>query len=168
MAGTQPVAELNEGFSSPGATARPWAEVADVLDHAGIFWLSTVRRDGRPHVTPLPAVWYEGILHFCTGDQEQKSRNLESEPRCVLTTGTPELRSGLDVVVEGTAVRVTDAGRLKRLAELWLERHDWPFEVGEDGFSDGAGRTGLVFGVTPDKVLAFGKGEPFSQTRYLF
>jgi nitroimidazol reductase NimA-like FMN-containing flavoprotein (pyridoxamine 5'-phosphate oxidase superfamily) len=142
--------------------------VAEVLDRAGIFWLSTVRRDGRPHVTPLPAVWHNGTLHFCTGDQEQKTRNLEAEPRCVLTTGTPELRSGLDVVVEGTAVRVTDPGRLKRLAELWLERHDWPFEVGEEGFSDGAGRTGLVFGVTPDKVLAFGKGEPFSQTRYRF
>jgi hypothetical protein len=40
--------------------------------------------------------------------------------------------------------------------------------VGEDGFTDGAERTGLVFGVTPDKVLAFGKGEPFSQTRYRF
>ncbi|WP_281180785.1 hypothetical protein [Nocardia lijiangensis] len=24
------------------------------------------------------------------------------------------------------------------------------------------------FGVAPDKVLAFGKGEPFSQTRYRF
>jgi hypothetical protein len=55
MTGRQPVAGINEGFSSPGATARPWAE-----------------------------------------------------PRCVLTTGTPE------------------------------------------------------------KVLAFGKGEPFSQTRYRF
>jgi general stress protein 26 len=168
MAGTAPVAELHEGFSSPGATARPWAEVSGVLASAEIFWLSTVRADGRPHVTPLPAVWDDGTLHFCTGDQEQKTRNLAANPRCVLTTGIPRLRSGLDVVVEGTAVRVTDRERLERLARLWLERHDWPYEVGEDGFSDGAGRTGLVFGVTPDKVLAFGKGEPFSQTRYRF
>jgi nitroimidazol reductase NimA-like FMN-containing flavoprotein (pyridoxamine 5'-phosphate oxidase superfamily) len=168
MAGAVPVAELNAGFSSPGATARPWAEVSDVLTRAGIFWLSTVRGDGRPHVTPLPAVWHEGTLHFCIGDQEQKTRNLAANPRCVLTTGTPELRSGLDVVVEGTAVRVTDPGRLKRLAELWQERHDWPYEVGENGFAGEAGRTVLVFGVTPEKVLAFGKGEPFSQTRYRF
>jgi hypothetical protein len=27
---------------------------------------------------------------------------------------------------------------------------------------------GLVFSVTPTKVLSFGKGEPFSQTRYRF
>jgi nitroimidazol reductase NimA-like FMN-containing flavoprotein (pyridoxamine 5'-phosphate oxidase superfamily) len=168
MTGTQPDAQLNAGFSSPGATARPWAEVEGVLTSAGIFWLSTVRRDGRPHVTPLPTVYADGTLYFCTGDQEQKSANLAVNPRCVLTTGTPELRSGLDVVVEGTAVRVRGKERLQRLAELWLERHDWPYEMEEDGFTDGAGRTGLVFGVTPDKVLAFGKGEPFSQTRYRF
>jgi hypothetical protein len=26
----------------------------------------------------------------------------------------------------------------------------------------------LVFGVTPAKVMSFGKGEPYSQTRYRF
>ena len=118
MAGAVPVAELNAGFSSPGATARPWAEVSDVLTHAGIFWLSTVRGDGRPHVTPLPAVWHDGTLHFCTGDQEQKTRNLAANPRCVLTTGTPALRSGLDVIVEGAAVRVTGRERLTARAAV--------------------------------------------------
>src|SRR5450631_2573219 len=99
--------ELNEAFSEPGATARPWAEVADVLSASEMFWLSTTRRDGRPHVTPLPAIWTDGALHFCTGDAEQKARNLLADPRCVLTTGANQYRSGLDVVVEGTAVRVT-------------------------------------------------------------
>jgi hypothetical protein len=38
-----------------------------------------------------------------------------------------------------------------------------------EGFSepDPAGRTGLVYGISPDKVLAFGKG-PYTQTRYRF
>src|SRR5690349_15779778 len=119
MPATAPTVELNAGFSEPGATPRPWEEVADALERAEMFWLSTVRRDGRPHVTPLPAVWLDGVLHFCTGDAEQKTRNLEAEPRCVLTTGTDRLRSGLDVVVEGTAERVTDGARLRRLAALW-------------------------------------------------
>jgi general stress protein 26 len=167
MAGAVPVAELNAGFSSPGATARPWAEVSDVLTHAGIFWLSTVRADGRPHVTPLPAVWLDGTLHFCTGDAEQKTKNLSADPRCVLTTGTNTLRSGLDVVVEGTAVRITDRARLEELAGLWKSKLDWDFIVGDGEFRDGDGRHGLVFGVTPAKVLAFGKG-PYSQTRYRF
>ena len=44
---------------------------------------------------------------------------------------------------------------------------DWDFEVIDGGFRDPAGRLGLVFGVTPAKVLAFGKN-PYSQTRYRF
>ncbi len=168
MGEIEPTAELHEGFSQPGATARPWAEVVDVLSQSEIFWLSTVRRDGRPHVTPLPAIWLDGTLHFCAGADEQKTKNLDSNPRCILTTGTNTLRSGLDVVVEGAATRVTDNERLQRLAAMWKSKLDWPFEVGDGAFRDAGGRRGLVFGVTPAKVLSFGKGEPFSQTRYRF
>ena len=168
MSEREPTAELAEGFSSPGATARPWTEVVDVLTRSEMFWLSTVRRDGRPHVTPLPAIWLDGKLHFCTGSEEQKSKNLESDARCILTTGTNALHSGLDVVVEGTAARVTDNAQLQRLAALWKSKLDWDFEVGDGEFRDPDGRHGLVFGVAPAKVLAFGKGEPYSQTRYRF
>src|SRR5262245_9502575 len=104
MPNTEPTVELHEDYSQPGATARPWTEVAGGLSASEMFWLSTVRRDGRPHVTPLPAIWLDGTLHFCTGSYEQKAKNLASNPRCILTTGTNTFRSGLDVVVEGTAV----------------------------------------------------------------
>lgn len=67
---SDPAGELDPAFSSPGATARPWSEVDHTLTYAKIFWLSTVRADGRPHVTPLPAVWAGGALHFCTGAGE--------------------------------------------------------------------------------------------------
>lgn len=139
-----------------------------MLANSEMFWLSTVRRDGRPHVTPLPAIWLDGVLHFCAGAHEQKAKNLESNAWCTLTTGTNQLRSGLDVIVEGAANRVTDGAQLQRLAALWKSKLDWPFEVGDGAFRDRAGRTGLVFGVRPTKVLAFGKGEPFSQTRYRY
>jgi general stress protein 26 len=163
----EPTAQLNEGYSQPGATAPAWATVARVLSASEMFWLSTVRRDGRPHVTPLPAIWADGSVYFCVGSQEQKARNLESNPNCVIAAGANQFRSGLDVVIEGTAVRVTGQGDLLRLATLWKSRLDWDFTVIEGGFDDPAGRFGLVFCVTPAKVLAFGK-DPFSQTRYLF
>jgi hypothetical protein len=70
-------------------------------------------------------------------------------------------------VVEGTAVRVTDSGQLRRLAALWKSRLEWDFQVTDGGFRDPAGRLGLVFGVAPAKVLAFGKN-PYTQTRYRF
>jgi general stress protein 26 len=168
MAATAPITTLNTEFSSPEAAARPWSEVERVLASAQMFWISTVRADGRPHVTPIPAVWHDGALHICTGEQEQKARNLDREPHCVLTTGSPSIDTGLDVIVEGTAERVTDRERLTTLAALWKERLNWDFEVGEDSFSDGGDRKGLVFAVTPAKILAFGKGEPYSQTRFRF
>jgi general stress protein 26 len=168
MTDTEVIGELNAAFSSPDAKPRQWREVVAVLTSAEVFWLSTVRRDGRPHVTPIPAIWLDGALHFCTGAHEQKSRNLEHEPRCVLTTGSDRLWTGFDVVVEGTAERVVRRTTLERLAELWQTKLDWTFGVAEDGFRDPEGRVAVVFGVSPTKVLAFGKGEPFSQTRFRF
>ena len=167
MPEVQPATELHEGFSEPGASPPPWADVAAVLERSEIFCLSTVRRDGRPHVTPLPAIWLDGVLHFCTGGAEQKARNLARDPRCILTTGTPHLHGGIDVVVEGTAERVTDPARLAQLAALWKSKLDWDFLVGDGEFRDDDGRHALVYGVAPTKVLAFGKG-PYTQTRYRF
>lgn len=164
----EPVAELNAEFSSPGAAARPWSEVDQALADAQMFFLSTSRPDGRPHVTPIPAIWRDGALHICTGAHEQKARNLAREPRCILSTGSDRMNAGLDVVVEGTAERVTDHAELVELAACWKAELDWDFEVGEHAFRDGADRDGLVYAIRPDKVLAFGKGEPFSQTRYTF
>lgn len=59
-----PTAELDPQFSSPDATPTPWAVARGHLEKAEIYWLSTVRPDGRPHVTPVVAVWLDGALYF--------------------------------------------------------------------------------------------------------
>ncbi|MGC4951357.1 pyridoxamine 5'-phosphate oxidase family protein [Streptomyces sp. DT224] len=173
---SEPVAELHPDYSSAGATATPWTEVVAVLERAQMFWLSTVRPDGRPHVTPLPAVRLDGALYFSTGLEEQKGRNLTRNPNCVLTTGNNVYERGLDVVVEGPAVRVAERAVLERLAELWMAKIRWPYDVAEGGFRhrpegpqpESSGEPGAVvpvFAVRPVKVLAFGRGEVFSRTR---
>ncbi|CAN5521938.1 hypothetical protein BH10ACT3_BH10ACT3_00550 [soil metagenome] len=83
-----PTAELNEGFSEPGAEAIPWSTVEVILRDSEISWLSTVRGDGRPHVTPIPTVWRNSRLHFCTGTEEQKSKNLARDP--AIASAEPE------------------------------------------------------------------------------
>ena len=169
MTDVEPTAQLVAEFSEPDATALPWAEVVGVLESSEMFWLSTVRRDGRPHVAPLPAMWLNGKLHFCTGEHEQKAKNIEANASCVLTTGTSSYRSGIDVVVEGTAERVSDNGALARLAPLWKDKIDWAYEVGNGVFlhTNAPGRPAvLVFAVAPSKILAFTKA-PYSQTRYV-
>ncbi len=163
-----PVTRLDERFSDPGAEATTWAETTDVLESAQLSWISTVRRDGRPHVTPLVAVWLDGALHFCTGPGEQKAMNLAGNPRVVVTTGCNHWEKGVDVMVEGDAVRVTDRGLLERLAAVWRTKWggQWRFDVTDGRFHNEEGGSTLVFAVQPTKVLAFGKGS-FSHTRHV-
>ena len=104
-----PVTEIDPRFSDKDAVATEWTETLRVIEAAELFWITTVRPDGRPHVTPLVAVWLDGALHFCTGAEEQKAVNLGANPHVVLTTGCNGWEEGLDIVVEGAAVRVTGA-----------------------------------------------------------
>lgn len=163
---SEPVGVVDPRFSEPDAVAPAWSEVAAVLTTSEMFWLATVRGDGRPHLVPLPAIWHDGALHVCTGAREQKAVNLAAEPRCALSTGTATMNAGLDVAVEGSAARVRDAEMLRRLAELWKAKLEWEFHVTDEGFHDPEGGDALVFRITPEKVLAFAKGDAFSQTRY--
>src|SRR5215217_1288144 len=102
--GMQPVPEQDIRFGDPESPPTPWPDALHVLESAELFWISTVRADGRPHVTPLPAVWRGEALYFCTGPDEQKGVNLSRNDQCVLTTGTNVWKSGMDVVVEGRAL----------------------------------------------------------------
>jgi nitroimidazol reductase NimA-like FMN-containing flavoprotein (pyridoxamine 5'-phosphate oxidase superfamily) len=104
------VTELS-AFSSANATPTEWSQAREELASAEVYWLSTVRPDGRPHVTPLLGIWLEGALYFCTGPEERKAKNLSENRHCVLTTGQSTL-DGLDLVIEGTAERVSDRTEL--------------------------------------------------------
>jgi nitroimidazol reductase NimA-like FMN-containing flavoprotein (pyridoxamine 5'-phosphate oxidase superfamily) len=168
MTPTEPVADLDTRFSSETAHATPWSEVADLLESAEIYWLSTVRPDGRPHVTPLIAVWNDGALYFCTGPTERKAKNLVQNTGCAVTTGCNRFAEGLDVTVEGRAVEINDESRLQQLADAYAAKYDWHFAVRDGTFHSDDGGRALVFEVRPETVFAFGKGDPFSQTRYRF
>jgi nitroimidazol reductase NimA-like FMN-containing flavoprotein (pyridoxamine 5'-phosphate oxidase superfamily) len=163
-----PKTSLDSRFSDPAATATSWDDTVEAIKSAELFWITTVRTDGRPHVTPLPAIWLDGALHFCTGAEEQKAVNLRANPHVVLTTGRNDWDRGLDVVVEGDAVQVTDDAMLTRLADAWRTKWDgrWQFEARDGAFQHEVGPA-LVYAVAPTKVLTFGKGT-FSHTRHRF
>jgi len=165
---SDPTAEIDRRFSEPEAGLTPWSDVEHVLEHAELYWLTTVRADGRPHVTPLIGVSEDGAVHFCTGLREQKARNLEHRGHVALTTGNNTWARGLDVVVEGTAVRVTHRGALQLLAHAYEAKYGsaWHFDVGDDGFGTGEDAV-AVFRIEPTKVLAFAK-QPHAQTTYRF
>jgi general stress protein 26 len=165
---TGPRGELDRRFSDPEGSATPWPDVRRLLEEAELYWLTTVRADGRPHVTPLIGVADDGVMHFCTGPDEQKARNLEHSSEVALTTGNNGWARGLDVVVEGSAVRVLDRDALQRLADAYEEKYGsvWHFDVGDGVFQTSEG-TAAVFRIEPAKVIAFAK-EPHAQTTFRF
>lgn len=165
----EPVTTLDKRFSDPDAAATEWEQTRQALETAELFWITTVRVDGRPHVTPLVAVWLDDAIHFSTGPSEQKAVNLRANPHVILTTGCNRWAGGLDIVVEGDAVQVNDQDMLERLAQEWATKWDgrWQYEARNGSFHHKDGGPVLVFSVTPTKILAFAKGT-FSQTRHRF
>jgi len=168
MTAAPTASSIDRRFSDPTAAPLAWEDAAAALAGAELYWLTTVRADGRPHVTPLIGVVESGTFCFCTGLGEQKARNLDHSPLVAVTTGVATWAAGLDVVVEGVAARVTDDAALTRLADAWVAKYgeDWRFEVADGMFvaqNDGA----AVFAVEPAKVIAFAK-EPHGQTTFRF
>jgi general stress protein 26 len=170
---TDPVSsQLDSRFSNPDAEPTGWDATLRAIEQAELFWATTVRSDGRPHTTPLVAVWSDGALHFSTGVGEQKEVNLRNNSHVNLTTGRNDWDQGLDIVVEGKAERVEDRDRLERAAVAWRAKWDgrWGYAVTDAGFEDPddpAHNQILVFAVRPERVLAFGKGD-FSHTSHRF
>ena len=166
-----PVTKLEQRYSDPAASAVGWDETSGLLEAAELSWISTVRADGRPHVTPLVAVWVDGVLYFTTGSEEQKFVNLGANPHVVLTTGCNRWDDGIDVVVEGEAAHVTDEEVLARVAGAFSVKWDgrWRFAVRDGHFyNDGADMPCEVFGVTPARAFAHSKGDPFGATTHRF
>ena len=159
--------ELDPGFSSPDATPTEWDQARERLERAEIYWVTTVRPDGRPHVTPLVAVWLDDALFFSTGEHERKAKNLSKNPHVVMTTGCNAFREGFDLVVDGSASQVGDDGMLRRVADAFASKYDWHFDVHDGAFREARGPDPdaetsdarvLVFRVTPAKVFGYGRG----------
>lgn len=168
MAVTDPLVELDPRYGEEGVPATPWADARERLQHAELYWVTTVRGDGRPHTTPLIAVWLDGALYITTGPEEQKARNIAGNPHCILMTGCNTLHEGLDIVVEGDAVRVSDDATLQRIADAYEAKYgsDWQFDVRDGAFHHEAGKA-WVFEVAPVTAYGFGKGG-YSHTRWRF
>ncbi|MFD8980191.1 pyridoxamine 5'-phosphate oxidase family protein [Streptomyces sp. NPDC059564] len=177
----RPTTELDSRYSSalnprPGAadvTATEWDEARRQLRTAEIFWVSTVRPDGRLHVTPVIAAWHDGALYFSTGTEEQKAKNLAHDGHCALTTGGNSLTVGLDLVVEGKAVPVADPAVLEEVITAYKTKYGAHITSSEGTFHgiDDAFRKGgvTVFAVTPSTAYGFGRDDGvYTHTRWTF
>ena len=132
-------------------------------------WLSTTRPDGRPHLAGVGAVWLDDRFYFVSGPGTRKSRNLEENPQCAISVALP----GIDLVVEGTAARVTDETTLERLAHRYNEV-GWPTTVEAAAFTApySAPSAGpppwYLYVLTPSQAFGVAGEEPHGATRWRF
>jgi hypothetical protein len=93
-------------------------------------WLTTTNPDGSAHVRPVGTVQVDGVRYFNSGPRTRKSRNIAADPQCVLSIATKQF----DLVVEGRAVRVTEAAELDAVVEVF-RRGGWPAQVDGDALT---------------------------------
>ena len=118
-----------------GNAAIPWSRALDQLNDwesgpGKSTFLSTTDPDGQPHVAGIGAFWVEDRFYFTSGAKTRKSRDLAVNPLCAIALTLPDM----DLVVEGTAERVTDDDTLQRVAKIANEG-GWPAKVEGDSFT---------------------------------
>jgi hypothetical protein len=118
-----------------GSPALPWSRPRDLLAAetprpGATFFLGTVGPDGRPHAAGVGALWLDGDLYFTSSPEARKARNLAANPACTISVSL----EGIDLVLDGDAVRVTDQPTLEAAATRYREG-GWPAEVAGDAFT---------------------------------
>src|SRR6266487_2221605 len=133
-------------------------------------------RDGRVtgvQTCALPisllAVWVDESLHFCAGAGTRKAKNLARQPACVISTSV----SDMDLVLDSKAVRVTDAARVRRVADEYQRKYGWNAEPrGSALHAEGAPTAGPppldVYAIVPRVAFGFGTDESFNAMRWSF
>ena len=139
----------------------PWSKIDHWLQAFRSIWLSTTRRDGRPHAVPVWYTWDGRNLYFISGRKLQKSNNLRRQPWIVVHAG-----DGDDVIIlEGIAEIVTDRAEAERVDALYRAKYVDP----------GSGAQATVFEPEADlyrvnvkHVMAWEYGTVANRTDWIF
>jgi hypothetical protein len=132
-------------------------------------WLATINQDGSPHVTGVGALWVDGAFWFETGAKTRKGKNLARDPRCTLSVAAHEF----DLIVEGTALMVTDPPTVSAMADRWAVA-GWPARVDDAGVALTAEFSApsagpppwFVYRLAPDTSTALLTVEPGGATQW--
>lgn len=168
MDATIEVKNLDIYGSEPLEWARAVPQLEDTSGHR-TCWLATTDPDGSAHIAGVGALWVDGKMYFTSGPRTRKSRNLAREPRCAIAVALGDM----DVVLEGSASRVTDERVVKDLAERYAAQ-GWPARaegtvITAEYSAPSAGRAPWDLWVL-EQEAAFGTAtaEPYGATRWRF
>jgi hypothetical protein len=125
-----PAPVVERSLVEEGGPTTSWSVAVERLanpETPRTSWLATVMPDGRPHLMPIIAFWFDGALHFVAGEQTRKGRNLSADARCSVGLSSTRLPS-IDIIVEGRAAPLDDAAEVERVAAR-LRSNEWPLEA---------------------------------------
>jgi hypothetical protein len=131
--------------------------------------LATCRPVGTPHAAGIGAHWLAGDLYFTSSPAARKARDLAVNPCSTISVRLP----GIDLVLDGTAARVTESETLEQVAAGY-RAGGWPAEVDGDAFTapfsaPSAGPPPWhVYGFTFHTVVGVATAEPHGATRRRF
>ena len=159
-----------------GHAPIPWSRALKQLEaqarqegRGRTCWLATTDSDGKPHLAAVGAIWMHDRFYFTSGPRLRKSRNLGADPRCAISVSLDDI----DVVVEGTARKVSDPSTLERVANVYASL-GWPARaaggaIAAEFSAPSAGRGPWdLYEVTPSAAVGVATSEPHGATRWRF
>src|SRR5438552_8929763 len=154
-----------------GSAPLLWSRALKQLEAgtAASYWLATTKPDRRPHVAAVGAPWVDGKIYFTSSAKAGKGRNLSENPNCVLSVTL----KGLDLDLEGSAVRITDRPTLLRLAQRYAAQ-GWPASVSGEALTakysaPSAGPPPWnLYVVRPTTAFGVATAAPWGATRWRF
>jgi hypothetical protein len=170
---------IQRNLDGYGAPPIEWSRVSDVLSrqltqgpgtggpNRHTSWLTTMNPDGSPHVMPMGVIQVGGTRYFASGPRTRKSRNLSRDARCVVSVAT----ESFDLVIEGTATRVSDESELRTVAGAYAAQ-GWPARVDADALTADYSAPSAgpppwhVYRILASTVFALATSEPFGATRF--
>jgi nitroimidazol reductase NimA-like FMN-containing flavoprotein (pyridoxamine 5'-phosphate oxidase superfamily) len=163
MAGREPTSSPLALPPAYGKATRPmaWSEADRLLTESRVYWLASVRTDGRPHVVPSDGIWLGAALYFGGSPETVHMRNVRATGHAVAHVGDGLAAA---VIVEGT---VTDETPTQDVAERLAEANNTKYaDYGMTMEPSDYVKTGVT-ALRPRRVLAWTR-YPENATRFEF
>jgi len=95
MAGREPSASPLPLPPAYGKPTRPmaWSDADDLLTESRVYWIASVRPDGRPHLVPSDGIWLDDALYFGGSPDTVHMRNVRATGRAAAHVGDGSLPS---------------------------------------------------------------------------
>jgi hypothetical protein len=140
-------------MTAPGPVL-PWSWAQELLENAGLYWVTTASASGFPHSRPVWGAWHDNSFWFSS--QNRAIGHIAENNQASLHINQDDVA----LVVEGIAEQVTDDADINVLVDAYAKKYSWPTKPESGRIKRPEGTTAAVFRITPVTVYGWPL-EPF-------